>query len=87
MVKDWFDIYLEDLDTLFLYLSQHYKVRIHERKSLFIFDEIQLCPKARAAIKFLLADRRYDYIETGSLVSIKKNTQGIVLPSELVFTV
>ncbi len=86
MVKDWFDIYLEDLDTLFLYLSQHYKVRLHKRKSLFIFDEIQLCPKARAAIKFLVAGR-YDYIETGSLVSIKKNTQGIVLPSELVFTV
>ena len=82
MVRDWFDLYLEDLDTLFLYLSQHYKVRLHERKSLIIFDEIQLCPRVRAAIKFLVADRRYDYIETGSLVSIKKNTQGIVLPSE-----
>ncbi len=82
MVRDWFDLYLEDLDTLFLYLSQHYKVRLHERKSLIILDEIQLCPRARAAIKFLVADRRYDYIETGSLVSIKKNTQGIVLPSE-----
>ena len=80
MVKDWFDIYLEDLDTLFLYLSQHYKVRIHERKSLFIFDEIQLCPKARAAIKFLLADRRYDYIETGSLVSIKKIRRALYFP-------
>ena len=82
IVRDWFDLYLEDLDTLFLYLSQHYKVRLHERKSLIILDEIQLCPRARAAIKFLVADRRYDYIETGSLVSIKKNTQGIVLPSE-----
>ena len=80
MVKDWFDIYLEDLDTLFLYLSQHYKVRIHERKSLFIFDEIQLCPKARAAIKFLLADRRYDYIETESLVSIKKIRRALYFP-------
>ena len=77
MVRDWFDLYLEDLDTLFLYLSQHYKVRLHERKSLIILDEIQLCPRARAAIKFLVADRRYDYIETGSLVSIRKNTQGI----------
>ena len=57
-------------------------MRLHERKSLIILDEIQLCPRARAAIKFLVADRRYDYIETGSLVSIKKNTQGIVLPSE-----
>ena len=82
MVREWFDLYLEDLDTLFLYLSQHYKVRLHERKSLIILDEIQLCPRARAAIKFLVADGRYDYIETGSLVSIKKNTQGIVLPSE-----
>ena len=94
MVRDWFDLYLEDLDTLFLYLSQHYKVRLHERKSLIILDEIQLCPRARAAIKFLVADRRYDYIETGSLVSIKKkgggrrlsisggSPRGIVLPSE-----
>ena len=82
MVRDWFDLYLEDLDTLFLYLSQHYKTRLHERKSLIILDEVQLCPRARAAIKFLVADGRYDYIETGSLVSIKKNTQGIVLPSE-----
>ena len=82
MVRDWFDLYLEDLDTLFLYLSQHYKVRLHERKSLIILDEVQLCPRARSAIKFLVADGRYDYIETGSLVSIKKNTQGIVIPSE-----
>ncbi len=82
MVRDWFDLYLEDLDMLFLYLSQHYKVRLHERKSLIILDEVQLCARARAAIKFLVADGRYDYIETGSLVSIKKNTQGIVLPSE-----
>lgn len=82
MVREWFDLYLEDLDTLFLYLSQYYKVKLYERKSLIIFDEIQLCPRARAAIKFLVADGRYDYIETGSLVSIKKNTQGIVLPSE-----
>ena len=82
IVRDWFDLYLEDLDMLFLYLSQHYKVRLHERKSLIILDEVQLCPRARAAIKFLVKDGRYDYIETGSLVSIKKNTQGIVLPSE-----
>ena len=82
MVREWFDLYLEDLDTLFLYLSQHYKVRLHERNSLIILDEIQLCPRARAAIKFLVADGRFDYIETGSLVSIKKNTQSIVLPSE-----
>ena len=82
MVREWFDLYLEDLDTLFLYLSQHYKVRLHERNSLIILDEIQLCPRARAAIKFLVADGRFDYIETGPLVSIKKNTRSIVLPSE-----
>lgn len=81
-VREWFDLYLEDLDTLFMYLSQHYRVKLYERKSLIIFDEIQLCPRARAAIKFLVADGRYDYIETGSLVSIKKNMKGIVLPSE-----
>ena len=82
IVREWFDLYLEDLDTLFMYLSQHYKVKLYERQTLIILDEIQLCPRARAAIKFLVADGRYDYIETGSLVSIKKNTQGIVIPSE-----
>ncbi len=82
MVREWFDLYLEDFDSLFLYLSQHYNVKLYERRSLIILDEIQLCPRARAAIKFLVADGRYDYIETGSLVSIKKNTQDIVIPSE-----
>lgn len=82
LVKEWFDLYLEDLDTLFLYLTNHYKVKLYHRKSLIIFNEVQLCPRARAAIKFLVADGRYDYIETGSLMSIKKNTQGIVIPSE-----
>lgn len=82
MVHEWFDLYLDDLDRLFLFLSQYYKVTLHKRRSLIVFDEVQLCPRARAAIKFLVADGRYDYIETGSLVSIKKNTQGIVIPSE-----
>lgn len=82
MVKEWFDLYLDNLDTLFLYLSQYYKVKLYEHRSLIILDEIQLCPRARAAIKYLVSDGRYDYIETGSLVSIKKNTQGIVIPSE-----
>ena len=81
-VREWFDLYLEDLDTLFLYLTQYYKVKLLPRQSLIIFDEVQLCPRARSAIKFLVADGRYDYIETGSLMSIKKNTQGIVIPSE-----
>ena len=82
LVHEWFDLYMADLDTLFLYLSQQYRVKLHPRRSLIILDEIQLCPRARAAIKFLVADGRYDYIATGSLVSIKKNVQGIVLPSE-----
>lgn len=86
MVRDWFDLYIEDLDMLFLYLSQHYKVRLHERKSLIILDEVQLCPRARAAIKFLVKDGRYDYIETGSLVSIKKkrNVEPVLLLVPLV---
>ncbi len=82
MVREWFDLYLEDLDTLFLYLSNHYHVKLYPRKSLIILDEIQLCKRARASIKYLVKDGRFDYIETGSLVSIKKNAEGIVLPSE-----
>ncbi len=53
-----------------------------ERESLIIFDEVQLYPKARQAIKHLVKDGRYDYIETGSLISIKKNVEGILIPSE-----
>ncbi len=82
MVHEWFDIYLENLDLLFLHLSNHYNVRLIRRKSLIIFDEVQMCPRARAAIKYLVADGRYDYIETGSLISIKKNVKDIVIPSE-----
>lgn len=82
MVHRWFDLYIEDLDTLFMYLSQHYKVKLYPRETLIILDEVQLCPKARAAVKFLVADHRFDYIETGSLMSIKRNTRGIVIPSE-----
>ena len=74
--------YLENLDTLFLKLSEHYGVKLHERETLFIFDEIQSFPRAREAIKTLVADGRYDYIETGSLVSIRENVENIVLPSE-----
>ena len=57
-------------------------VQLHERESLIVFDEVQLCPKARQAIKRLVADGRYDYIETGSLISIRRNTEGILIPSE-----
>ena len=78
-VKNWFDEYLEDLDTLFELLEQHYGVKLLPRKSLVIFDEVQQFPRARAAIKYLVADGRFDYIETGSLVSIKQNVQNIVV--------
>lgn len=81
-VLELFDNYLDDLDTFFLFLSQYCGVRLYERKSLIIFDEVQLFPRARAAIKYLVADGRYDYIETGSLMSIKKNSESILIPSE-----
>ena len=81
-IKNLFEKYLSDLDTLFLHLSAYYSVKLHERNTLFIFDEIQFFPRARAAIKYLVADGRYDFIETGSLVSIRKNTQNILIPSE-----
>ena len=73
---------LTDLDFIFTSLQNTYNVQLKERKSLIVFDEVQLCPRARAAIKFLVADGRYDYIETGSLVSIRKNVKDIVIPSE-----
>lgn len=73
---------ISDLNFLFLQLQLQYQVELFERKSLIIFDEVQLCPKARQAIKFLVKDGRYDYIETGSLISIKKNVKDILIPSE-----
>ena len=81
-IKNLFDLYLDDLDNLFLYLSNYYNVKLYERESLIIFDEVQLYPRARSAIKYLVADGRYDYIETGSLVSIKENVKDILIPSE-----
>lgn len=81
-VKKLFDDYLDNLDYLFTYLSQYYGVKLYERESLIIFDEIQFCPRARGAIKHLVADGRYDYIETGSLISIRKNVKDILIPSE-----
>ncbi len=81
-IYELFDNYLSDLDSLFLYLQNITGVRLYERESLIVFDEVQLCPRARAAIKYLVADGRYDYIETGSLVSINKNVKDIVIPSE-----
>ncbi|MCD8022614.1 MAG: AAA family ATPase [Lachnospiraceae bacterium] len=69
-------------DRFFLRLQMETGVQLHERKSVIIFDEIQLFPKARQAIKHLVKDGRYDYIETGSLISIKKNVKDILIPSE-----
>ncbi len=81
-VKELFENYLDNLDYLFTYVSTYYGIKLYERDTLFIFDEIQFCPKARGAIKHLVADGRYDYIETGSLISIKKNVKDILIPSE-----
>lgn len=71
-----------DLDGLFNRISIEYKVQLYPRETLIIFDEVQLCPKARQLIKHLVADGRYDYIETGSLVSLKTNIDDILIPSE-----
>lgn len=80
-VKHLFDD-LMDLDYIFLTLQTTYRTPLRERKSVIVFDEVQKCPNARQAIKYLVEDGRYDYIETGSLISIKKNTQDITIPSE-----
>ena len=71
-----------NLDFFFLQLQQFTGIRLYEKESVIIFDEVQLLPKARQAIKYLVADGRYKYIETGSLLSIKKNTKDILIPSE-----
>ncbi len=73
---------LSDLNYIYLRLQLNYHVSLKERKSLIIFDEVQNNPKARQAIKHLVKDHRYDYIETGSLISIRKNVQNIIIPSE-----
>ena len=81
-VRNLFINYLDDLDTLFMYLSSYYNTKLYKRESVIIFDEVQMFPKARAAIKYLVADGRFDYIETGSLMSIRKNVKDITIPSE-----
>jgi len=81
-VKDYFRLHLNDLDTFYMLLSVQYGVQLFPRESIIIFDEVQLFPKAREAIKYLVADGRYDFIETGSLISIKENVKEIILPSE-----
>lgn len=81
-VKNLFENYLDDLDTLFMYLSGYFNTKLYKYDSLIVFDEVQLYPRARAALKYLVADGRYDFIETGSLMSINKNVKDIVIPSE-----
>jgi len=79
---DLFEHYLSNTNEFLRMLQLHHGVKLVERRSCIIFDEVQQYPKARAAIKYLVADGRYDYIETGSLVRIKKNVKDIVIPSE-----
>lgn len=81
-MKALFQTYRSDLNQLFFFLTSLTGVELHQRESLIIFDEVQLFPPARQLIKHLVKDGRYDYIETGSLLSIKQNVQDILLPSE-----
>lgn len=81
-MKQVFDDYLAETDMFFVFLQNVAGVQLYERESLIIFDEVQKYPQAREAIKHLVKDGRYDYIETGSLVSINENTENILLPSE-----
>lgn len=82
--KEVFDLFddISDLNYLFLRLQFIYQVQLYERESVIIFDEVQLQPLARQAIKHLVKDHRYDYIETGSLISVRSKSQSIIIPSE-----
>lgn len=82
LVFETFENYSNDLDTLLLMLSTIYKVPLHKRESVIIFDEVQRYPFVRQLVKYLVKDGRYDYIETGSLISIHKNVKDITIPSE-----
>lgn len=81
-IKDLFLHDLNDMNTFFLKLTTFFNTKLYERQSLIILDEVQLFPRARSAIKYLVADGRYDYIETGSLISIRENVKDILIPSE-----
>ena len=81
-VRNLFDTYLDDLDTFFVFLSGYYGVPLYERETLIILDEVQFFPRARSAVKYLVADGRYDYLETGSLLSIRENVKNILIPYE-----
>ena len=83
--NDILDLFTNDssnLDLFFAKLSAYYSTSLHRRESLIIFDEVQQFPRARQLIKYLVADGRYDYLETGSLIRLKKNVQDIIIPSE-----
>ena len=83
--QDVLDIFANDsadLDMFFAKLSSFFRTTLYRRESLIIFDEVQQYPRARQLIKYLVADGRYDYIETGSLIRLKKNVQDIIIPSE-----
>ena len=83
--QDVLDLFIHDssnLDLFFAKLSAFYAITLHKRNSLIIFDEVQQFPRARQLIKYLVADGRYDYLETGSLIRLKKNVQDIIIPSE-----
>ena len=81
-IKQLFENDLDDMDIFFLKLSTYYGTALYERDTLIILDEVQLFPRARSAVKYLVEDGRYDYIETGSLISIRKNVEKILIPSE-----
>lgn len=81
-IKKYFRDYMEDLDTFFMLLSASFGVTLYPRETLIIFDEVQKYPRARECIKFLVKDGRFDYLETGSLISIRENVKDIVIPSE-----
>lgn len=83
--QDILDLFINesaDLDLFFAKLSAFYSTVLHKRESLIVFDEVQQFPRARQLIKYLVADGRYDYLETGSLIRLKKNTENIIIPSE-----
>lgn len=77
-----FEEFKNDLDTFFQYLSVYYQTKLYPRNSIIIFDEVQMYPKARGMIKHFIEDGRFDYIETGSLISIRQNVKDILIPSE-----
>jgi len=81
-ILDLFENESSDLDLFFAKLSAFYSTVLHKRDSLIIFDEVQQFPRARQLVKYLVADGRYDYLETGSLIRLKKNVQDIIIPSE-----